>query len=184
MPIVIEGGANSTKVNVNKENQLDVLAVTHDQDFHINLSNGKNWSIPFEGLNPTGADDYVVYIKNTGDAVIHITDIRVMCDTAVSQLELHAVSGDASGGTAISPVSKTIGSAALPTATIESGSNITGLTNDGVVYFIQCAVVNTEYHLKTSATIRIPKGKAVGLLVETATANVTGVISISEEAEL
>jgi hypothetical protein len=150
-------------------------------DEHINQESGKVWSVPFEGLNPAGADDYVVYIKNTGDKVIHISDVRIMADTAATQVEIHAVTGTASGGTDVSAVSRTVESAATPTATIQTGTDITGLTTAGTIFFLQCAVVNTEYHLRTSSKIRIPKGKAVALLVETATANVTGVISIVEE---
>jgi len=180
----IHDGSTGNTASVDSENRIRTLAVTQVLDAHINQVAGKVWSIPFEGLNPAGADDYVVYIKNTGDAVLHITDIRVMADTAATQLEVHAVSGTASGGTAISPVSRTIGSAATATATIESGTDITGLTNDGIVFFIQCDTVNKEYHLSTSSAIRIPKGKAVALLCETATANLTGVISIVEEEDL
>jgi archaellum component FlaG (FlaF/FlaG flagellin family) len=182
MGFYIEDGEGSGRVaGVDAERRLRTLATSEDFDAHINKESNKVWSIPFEGLNPDGADDYVVYIKNTGDKVLHVSDIRVMADTAATQLEVHAVSGTASGGTAITAVPKTIGAAATPSATIESGTDITGLTNDGILYFIQCAVVNTEYQLDISSRIRIPKGKALALLVETATANITGVITIVEE---
>lgn len=149
-------------------------------DFYVNENTGKVWSLPFEGLNPAGADDYVVYIKNTGAKDLAISDIRIMADTAATQIEIHKVTGTAAGGSAITPVSRNLGSAAIPTATIESGTDITGLTTAGTIFFIQCDTVLREYHLSTSSHIIIPKGTAVGLLVETATANVTGIISIME----
>jgi hypothetical protein len=176
-----DGQGKNGPAGVDNENRLKVVAAVQSFDEHINQSEGKVWSIPFEGLNPAGADDYVIYIKNTGDKVINISDIRIMADTAATQIELHAVEGTAVGGTAITPVSRTVGSAATATATIESGTDITGLTSGGIIFFIQCAVVNVEYHLSTSSKIRIPKGQAVALLVETATANITGVVSIIEE---
>ena len=178
-----DGTGHGMVAKVNGGNRLYVNAITKPTDAQINIDSGNVWSVPFEGLNPTGADDYVVYIKNTGDKVLHITDIRLMSDTAATQVEVQAVSGVASGGTNITPISHTVGSASVVTGTIQSGSDITGLTNDGILFFIQCAVVNTEYHLKTSSRIRIPKGQAIALLVETATANLTGVISIAEEVE-
>ncbi|KKL60152.1 hypothetical protein LCGC14_2208200, partial [marine sediment metagenome] len=89
--------------------------------------------------------------------------------------------GTVVGGAAITPVAKTIQSSELPTATIESGVDLTGLTKVGTLYFIQCVVVNTEYHLRTSSKIRIPKGKAIAILVKEGTANVTGIISLVEE---
>lgn len=177
-----QGTGSLAKVDV--EGRLSTISVNQAFDYHINEESGKVWSIPFEGLNPAGADDYVVYIKNTGDNDLRITDVRVMCDTAASQLEIHEVSGTASGGAAITPVSRNLGSAATPSATIESGTDITGLTNEGIIFFVNCPVVDTLYHIRTSSNIIIPKGKAIGLLVETATANVTGVISLVESERL
>ena len=180
--MIIEDGTGTGKqAKVNSGNRLYTKAVTATTDEDINVQSNNVWSVPFEGLNPAGADDYVVYIKNTGDKALSFSDIRVSVDTAASQLKLHAVSGTASGGTTLSPISRTVESSALPSATIESGTDITGLTDEGVIFFIQCPVVATQYHLSTSSKIRIPKGKAIALSVETATANVTGVISIYEE---
>lgn len=176
-----DGGGTGRVAKVDAENRLSTSSVTQLYDFHVNKESGKVWSLPFEGLNPAGADDYVFYIKNTGTKDLLISDIRVSADTATTQVEVHAVTGTASGGSSLTPVSRTIGSAALPSATIETGTDITGLTTAGTLFYIQCAVVNTEYHLRTSSNVRIPKGKAVALLVETATANVTGVVSLIED---
>lgn len=182
MAIQIEDGKGSGLLaTVDTDNRLEVNAANRDEEHVINEEGGKVWSIPFEGLNPAGADDYVVYIKNTGDTTIYVSEVDLSADSAATQVEIHAVSGTASGGTAISPVSRTIGSAALPTATIESGTDITGLTNDGIIAFMQLAVVNTQYSLDEKSKIRIPKGKAVALLVETGTANITGMITLAEE---
>lgn len=175
-----DGKGGGFQAEIDSKNRLATTAVTEAVDAYINKISGKQWSIPFEDLNPDGNDDYVVYIKNDGDKVLHITDIRISA-TAATQVELHAVSGTAAGGTNITLVPKTVGSSATAEATIQSGTDITGLTNDGIIFFIQCAVANTEYHLRTSSKIRIPRGQAVALLVETGTANVTGVISIVEE---
>lgn len=182
MGFQIEDGTGSGKnAKVNSGNRLFTSSVNQLYDFYINKESGKVWSVPFEGLNPAGADDYVVYIKNTGTKDLLVSDVRVSVDTAVSQIEIHTVTGTAAGGSAITPVSRTVGSSASPTATIESGTDITGLTTAGTLFFIQCAVVGTDYHLRTSSNIRIPKDKAIALMVETATANVTGVISLVED---
>ena len=64
MAIEIESGTgNGNKMGVDGENRGLTFAVTEPEDKHINITNGKVWSIPFEGLNPAGADDYVCYIK-------------------------------------------------------------------------------------------------------------------------
>jgi hypothetical protein len=183
MGLTIEDGTGSGKtVKVNNDNRLFVSAIVKTEEHDVNERTGKVWTVPFEGLNPAAADDYVVYIKNTGDNLLEIDDIHVMADTAATQVELHAVSGTAAGGTDITPVSHTIGAAATPTATIQSGTDITGLTNDGILAFMQCAVVNTQYDLQLTSKIAIPKGKAVAILVETGTANITGFMTIYEDA--
>lgn len=177
----IEDGTGSGRlVKVDSNNRAEVKAIQISSDEDINIRTEKVWSVPFEDLNPAGNDDYVVYIKNTGDAVLQITDVRVSA-TAATQVEVHAVSGTASGGSAITPVPRTVGSAVVPTATIQSGTDITGLTNDGIIFLIDIATANDTFQLKTSSRIRIPKGKAIALLVETGTANVSGVISLVEE---
>ena len=181
LPIEGSGDGGINEVQVDSKKRLYVLSIATSIDGAINVASGKVWSIPFEGLNPAGADDYVVYIKNTGDKVLHISDIRIMADTAATQIKVNSVTGTAAGGSDVAPVSRTLGSAASPSATIQSGTDITGLTDNGTLFFIQCPVLLTEYHLSTSSRIRIPKGQAVGLSVETATANITGVVSIVEE---
>lgn len=181
MGFIIDDGTGVNGSAKVARQRLYVNSVTKTEEHEINEVSGKVWSIPFEGLNPTGADDYVLYIKNTGDNPIEISTIRVMADTAATQLELHAVSGTAAGGTSVTPISRTVGSASIPTATIESGSDITGLSDDGTIMFIQCDTVNVQYKVKIESKIRIPKGKAVGLLCETATANLTGVVTLFEE---
>ena len=180
MGFIIDDGTGtdgSAKVSANRLH-TDSIAKTVDQD--INERTGKVWSLPFEGLNPAGADDYVFYLKNTGDNDIEVEDFRLSADTAATQIEINSVSGTAAGGSTLTPVSTTVGSSATPSATIETGTDITGLTNDGTLFFMQLTVVNTEYHLSVSSKIRIPKGKAIAILIETGTANLTGVVSIFE----
>jgi hypothetical protein len=178
----IEDGTGTGKlVKVNSGNRLYTKAVTSTEDADINTSVGKVWSVSFEGLNPAGANDNVLYIKNTGDANLAISTIRLSVDTAASQIKVNSVSGTPSGGSAITPISRTVGSASLPTATIETGTDITGLTSEGTLYFIQCAAVDTQYELVCKSKIRIPKGKAISLNIETATANLTGTITLFEE---
>jgi hypothetical protein len=166
---------------VNNQNRLFVQSeiITKDQD--INERSGKVWSIPFENVSPTGANDYIFYIKNTGDVVIEISDFRVSSETAATQLVIVGVSGTASGGTDITPISRTVGSAASASVTVQSGSDITGITSTGTIFFMQCDTVGKLFHLSTSSKILIPKGKAVGIYAETATASLTGVVSIYED---
>jgi len=181
MPLVLESaGPEANKMVIDNHGRAHVLSVSETEDFHINKDNGKVWAIPFEGLNPAGANDYVVYIKNTGDKDLDLTHIYCTADTAASQVEIHKVSGTAAGGSDITPVAENLGSAQVPSATIQSGTDITGLTNDGVLHFMQCVTVNKEEEWSPMANIIIPKGFAIAILVETATANITGTVVLLE----
>jgi archaellum component FlaG (FlaF/FlaG flagellin family) len=151
-----------------------------DVDATINEKSGKVWSIPFEDLNPAGNDDYVLYIKNTGDKVLHISKVKFAA-SAATQVEIHRVTGTASGGTAITPVSRTLGSAATISGTVESGTDITGLTNAGILDIVSCKETDTDYESIEASNLRIPKGQALAVLVEVGTANLTGIITIVEE---
>ena len=118
-------------------------------------------------------------IKNTGDKPIGIADLRVSA-SAATRLQLNVVSGTAANGSAITLVPRNLSSTETPTAIIESGTDITGLTSEGTQYFIECPVANTESHLLSVSNIIITKGTSVGLLVESGAANITGTFSITE----
>ena len=179
---IISGTGKGNYAGVDGSNRLLTRTVSVSEAQHVNLHTEKIWSIPFEDINPDGNDDYFLYIKNTGDKVIQIADVRIAA-SAATQIEVHAVNGTVVGGSAVTPIPKTIGSAQVPTVTIETGTDLTGLTNDGILYFIHCITANKEEHLLIQSKIRIPKGKAIALLVEVGTANLTGVITMLEEED-
>lgn len=170
---------------VDSENRLHVFAVQEPVIRHINAKSGKVWSIPFDGLDPTGNDDYVVYVKNTGTPDLFISHIRLSADTATTEIQIHSVTGVAGGSlTDITPISRTVGSSATPSAEIKSSSDITGLTTAGTHFYMELAVANTMYTLIIDSNIIIPKDQAVAILVQTGTANLTGVITLSEGENL
>ena len=42
---------------------LEVFTVLFNQDHEVNEESGNVWSIPFEAIDPTAADDNFIYIK-------------------------------------------------------------------------------------------------------------------------
>jgi len=174
------GTGKAYSAQVDAENRLHTFAVSEPLDHHINTVSGKVWSVPFENITNAGANDYIVYVKNTGSVDLYVTDVRVSA-SAATQMTINGVTGTAGGSpTSITAVSRTVGSSAAPTADLYSDPDITGLTSSGTLFFIDCPVADTVYHLRTSSNIVIPKSKAIGLLVETTTITTTGVISLVE----
>lgn len=179
--IIQDGTGSKTSAKVNSDNSLKTTAIVEPRDHYIAQKTGRVWSVPFEAVDPTGADDYFLYIKNNNnDYNLNITDIRIS-STVVGLAEVHAVSGDASGGTSITAVSRLVGSTLSPTATLEYGVDITGLSNDGILFFIDIDATGKLIHLRTTSNIILPPGNAIALLWSAGTGALTGTVSIVEE---
>lgn len=180
--IIKDGAGSGNTVKINSENRMDTEAVTRPLDQHINEVYHKEFSLPFDAIDPVGADDYFVYIKNTGTRDFHVTDIRIR-STVVGTVEVHGVTGTASfaAGTDIAPVNRTLGAAETITATIKTDTNTTGITTSGTLFFIRCDTADKESALKTSSHIIIPPGQSMALLWDTSTGALSGVISLYED---
>jgi hypothetical protein len=181
MGMQIESGTGKGyTAGVDNQNRILSFTTSESLDHHINVASGKVWSIPWENIANTGADDYIIYIKNTGSKDLYFEDIRISC-SAATQIEIHHVTGTAGGSLSnITPVSRNLGSSSSPSATIQSSSDVTGLTNAGVLAFKQCPVADTDYELRIPGDIIIPKGKAIAVLVETTSITTTGFITLVE----
>ena len=182
MALQIEDGTGTgKKVKVDESFRILTQAEVTTKDQDLNERTGKVWSASFENISPTGTDDFIFYLKNTGDNDVQVSDFRLSSETAATQAVIVGVSGTPSSGNDIIPVSRTVGSSATPSVTVQSGVNITGLTSDGVIFYMQCSSVGQQYRLSTSSKIIIEKGKAIGIYIETSTASVTGVVSFYED---
>jgi len=170
-------GPNGTVVDVDDQNRIRAFATSQPQDKDLNTKS-KSWTLRFTNT-PTGAGDNFFYLKNDGLKNIFVTDIRIS-SSVVTQILYNHVSGTAIGGTAITPLSRNLGAAASPTATIEQGVDITGLTDIGVIFFEECSVANTLFHLKTTSNIIIPQGQAIAFQRVEATGLIDCVVSIVE----
>ena len=52
-------------MKVSQEGRGQTDSVSESNDRHINVQHQKVWSLPFEGIDPVGADDYFFYLKQT-----------------------------------------------------------------------------------------------------------------------
>ena len=180
MTKIQDGTGTGRTASVTTNNRLAVASVNQEQDHFIAKDSGKVWSLTFKDVDPTAADDYFFYLKNTStEFVCNISDIRI-ASTVAGQLEINAVSGTAAGGTSITPVSRLVNSVASPSGIAESGADITGLTSDGTLFLLTLEAAKT-FQLKTSSRIIIPPGQAVGLLWGETTGILSGTVSIYEE---
>ncbi len=174
---VIKSGSNGNVLEINADNQAEVSSETKNHDHVKNEQLGTVWSLSFENIDPTGANDYFFYLKNTGTVNIEITDIRIT-STVAGQLAINKVSGTASSGTTVTPVSKNTSKTVSPTATIETDPDITGLTSEGTWYYYTLEA-DKFFKDTTSSRIIIGPTGAVALLWEPATGILSGTVSIN-----
>ena len=178
---IIRDADESRGWKINDEGEGLVLADAESRQFHINSRNVKVWSASWENITTAGANDYVFYLKNTGDKDLVVATVQFMSDTA-TQVEVQEVTGTAGGSpTDITPVSRKLGVTDTPTATIQQDPDITGLTNAGIIKFMHITTANQLYELEIGSGIIIPKGRAMAILVETAGVT-TGLVTVYEES--
>lgn len=183
MPRVDGRGSSGGGINeaiVDATGRLHVEADTRPIEEEINEDNARAWAIVVEDLDPTDADDYFLYIKNTGEKSLELYEIEFET-TVVGSIELHHVTGTASGDSDPVPVNHHLGRPELPTATITQGVNITGLTISGLPLSQLALATANETVVRTwSAHWVIPKDQAVALLWDTATGILSGTMYIFE----
>lgn len=182
MAIIKDGAGTGKTAKVNEENRLDVESVSRSIDQHINEVYQKTFSLTWDAIDPVGADDYFVYLKNTGTKNLHVEDLMVR-STVAGTVELHHVSGTPSytSDTDITPVNRYLGSSDSLTATIKTDTNTTGLTNEGTICYLRCAAVDTDYSIEISSHLIIPPGQSLALLWDTSTGALTGTMTIYED---
>ena len=173
----IQGGSNGNVAEVDDENRLQVFSVSQNEDRHANMD-GRYWSV-FLQVTPTGVNDKFFYLRNDGTKDLAITDVRVS-SSVVTRLLYKKVTGVPVGGSDSQITNRKLGTQTVPDATIQEGVDITGLTDDGVLFFEECDVVNRRQHLKTTSSILIPQGQAVAFERVAGTGLITMIISLAE----
>lgn len=180
MSIIKDGAGTGRTLRINEENRADVESVSRSITQHINELYEKHWTLTFQAIDPTGADDYFFYMKNTGTKNIHVTKTRFI-STVAGSVELHHVSGTASATNAISPVNRNLGSSIAPDAIIGTNVDITGLTNEGTMLLLRADTANKDVVDEHPSHIIIPPGQAMALLWDTSTGALSGTVDIYED---
>ncbi len=177
-----DGTGTQTGARVNSENRLNVESVSRPIEQHINEIYEKTFTLTYDAIDPVGADDYFLYIKNSGTKNLHITHIRNR-STVVGVVEVHHVLGTVSftAEAAITPHSLTMASSATITGTFSADTDATGLSNDGTLFSQRLAVANTDYLLKVDAHIIVGPGQSVALLWDQTTGALSGSITLYED---
>ena len=179
--IIQSAGVSQNAALVDSQGRLQAFAAVEQEDRHINQQSGKVWSVPFT-LTTTGANAYVQYIENTGTKNLHVTDWRGTNTGTASVITFESVTGDPLTTSALTPVSRKLGTLVVMAAdnyTASAGTGITGLTSAGLL-FPKFMKAGDEVRLTTSSNIIIPPGAAMAVNVATSGAIIIGSLSVVE----
>lgn len=173
-----DGQGRGNEAAVDSEGRLTAFAVVEAEDKHINKHVGKVWSLPFT-VTPAAAGDYFFYLKNTGIEDYLITDVRIDAATA-EVIGVHIVSGTPVyvTGTDITSVNRNLSANIEPTATVKFDTDITGMTDEGELFFLTCEA-NSLAHLRSSSNIIVTPGSSIALLAAVGGVALKGMVSLS-----
>lgn len=148
-----------------------------ETDMENRNENGFAWSFPFDAVDPTGADDIFLYIKNTESSLnLHVRRIRVS-STVVGMLEVIRVTGTPVGGSTATLVNFNQQFALnTPEGTFETGVDITGLTDGGKYAFQQLVAADTNYDIQIPHDVILNKNGALAFNWVPATGILSGTV--------
>jgi len=150
-------------------------------------SDGQAWTLPLDAVDPAGADDFIAYIKNTGDDSLVIARlVGVSLTGADSTIEICRVTGTAAGTPILSAAHNLkygSGQGAQPSGSVRTSLDVTGLTIDGTPVYHFDADISVDFakNHEFPGGIWIPTGQAIALRVETGTGIFTGNIEFYRE---
>ena len=128
------------------------------------LAGGRVSSMVFESVRADAINSYIFYLRNDGTTNVAIGHISFMA-TQATTLWIDYVSGTPSyvTGTDIPITNRRLGNPTVPQVTARYDTNITGLTQEGKLFFERLDTANKRYFLDTVSGISIPTGQALAI---------------------
>jgi hypothetical protein len=155
-----DGKGSGRQAQVDDDHRLVTTAITKSNLEHINAEHKRAWQCPLDAVVVSGAN-WFFFLRNDSDIDMMIPLIRCSSATA-GIIRLSKVTGTPVGGTTIAANSMNLSSTFQPEMTIQTGADITGLTEAGLLIPIYQAS-NTWTYLDMQTRIIIAPGTAIGL---------------------
>lgn len=156
-------GPNGTVAEVDSLGRLYTLSTALTVDQFL-LSGGRVSSMVFETVRADAIGSYIFYLKNEGTTNVAIGHISFMASQATT-LWIDYVSGTPTyvTGTDVEITNRRLGNPTVPQVTAKYDTNITGLTQEGKLFFERLDTANKRYFLDTVSGISIPTGQALAI---------------------
>jgi hypothetical protein len=173
-------GGSGKKADVTENNQLQVYGPGLSIAAWAAIEDGLVWSCEIgPALSATAADDYIVYMFNTGIRPIAVVNIELTeLTTPPQQIEVHHVTGTAAGGTDVIPTTRLLGGLAAPFV-YQTGADITGLSKVGTLDHVSLSISGFQFVKEMyEKPIIIPINASIAFLSKLATGSLTGTIDV------
>jgi hypothetical protein len=144
-------------------------------------SRGKAWTIPFDTLDPAGADDIFIYLRNRGtpSLVAYRLDVTT---TVTGTLEFVRTTGKAAGTFILDDAPINLGGQGFkPEADIKTSLDVTGLTISERINHIEVLQAIETRTFFFEEGLWVPTGQNLGLNWEAATGILSGALYFYEE---
>ena len=164
MTIIEDGGGSGKTVAIDNDNRIQTASVFNTTEFHANSNNQKAWSVSFENPANSVNNGYFFYLKNTGTKNLIWNSIIVQPSSDVFVL-IWRVTGAPTfvASTDVTPVNKFLGSKNTMDATVKVSTNITGLTQDGFLFYMRPDSTDPSTNI-TDIDIIITPGEQIGFV--------------------
>ncbi len=139
---------------------------------------GRAWTLPFNAVDPTGADDVMAVIKPTSGNPIEVIQVEVS-STVAGNLEPMVGTGALTGLTDV-PCRNLGGGATQPKAEKGTGVDITGITQVGGQIGHYFLVADTPRVIDFPGGVRVEINESFALLWEVATGILSGNVTFFE----
>lgn len=168
--IIVDGTGKGYSAKVNKNNELEVKAITEHDISHVSHFFGEAYMVQAVDSGP-GAGEYTLYFKNT-DSRDFIVDNLYSYVTATDVVwKLTKVTGTSSG-TVIVPVNLNIGSGNTADAVCRGGAaGVSGLSATEVIFTIYGGAVFNSMVIPLEGALVIPKNFAIAFEFDAGTSS-------------
>jgi len=171
-----DGTGRGYEAKVNDENFLYTLAHTLSFEHHVNRIEHGSYSAVID-ITPDGPGNVFFYLKNTSDADLVVTSFKLFTDST-EDIEICLCGiGTPTGGTDLTPINRTSGTANTADCECLTGINIIGVSGTNIVDYIVMSNVNkTEKYIWNSGLV-ILKNTIFTLQVVIGNVNIKGTLS-------
>ena len=170
-------GSSSIVAEVDGEHRLQVYATSQDLPQTL-LFKGLLSSVFFQ-VTPVSSDDYFFYLKNTGTVDIGFNMVNIS-STVPTKIMIESVIGTPVyvTGTDAEITNLNISNPLSPAIDAKFDTDITGLTKDGHLAFMESSIADTLFTNGVFGGIILPQGKAIAFKRVEATGALTVNLSI------